>query len=347
MQRTLWFPFLVLVPLVGSSAKASTFVRGDVDGNGVHQVTDAIQIFGFLFLGNPKSLSCEDAADTNDTGDLNLTDGIYLLNYLFSGGQEPPPPFPACGTDFTRDALGCKHYEQCSTPSTCGGILGTPCEEGEFCDLPAGLCHAVDLQGECLTIPGACPDIFKPVCGCDGKTYGNDCERQIAGVQKDHDGECATQAPRCGGIAGTPCGKGEYCELPAGSCDVADLEGECVPVPEACPKIFNPVCGCDGKTYGNDCERQAAGVQKDHDGECVTRATCGGIAGIPCGEGQFCDLPPGLCDGADLEGECVPVPQVCLALFDPVCGCDGKTYSNDCERQGAKVQKDHDGECAQ
>jgi hypothetical protein len=70
----------------------------------------------------------------------------------------------------------------------------------------------------------------------------------------------------CGGIAGIQCSAGLACSYPVGKCNVSDLAGKCVKVPETCAK--GPlVCGCDDKTYSK-CELLKAGVHEKHKGAC-------------------------------------------------------------------------------
>lgn len=79
----------------------------------------------------------------------------------------------------------------------------------------------------------------------------------------------AVAAHRCGGIAGFACGKGQYCRMTPKMCRVSDGMGLCVARPRICPRIFKPVCGCNGKTYANSCEAAAAGASVLHPGRCA------------------------------------------------------------------------------
>jgi len=91
----------------------NAFVRGDTTGDGRYDITDAVGIFGYLFLGTDDP-PCLDAADSDDDGELAITDGIFSLNFLFLGLAQPAAPFPACGTDSTIDALDCASFASCA-----------------------------------------------------------------------------------------------------------------------------------------------------------------------------------------------------------------------------------------
>ena len=82
------------------------FRRGDVNGDGVLNVADAIAACGLLFKDQP--IGCLDAMDANDDGRLNLTDPVYVFAYLFAGGLPPPTPGPNVRWfDPTADDLDC------------------------------------------------------------------------------------------------------------------------------------------------------------------------------------------------------------------------------------------------
>ena len=89
------------------------FKRGDADAVGVINLTDGVFLLNFLFLGGPEP-PCLDAADVNDDGVLNITTAVFVFNWLFLGGPLPSAPGPAtCGPDPTADDLDCASYDNC------------------------------------------------------------------------------------------------------------------------------------------------------------------------------------------------------------------------------------------
>lgn len=75
---------------------------------------------------------------------------------------------------------------------------------------------------------------------------------------------------------------------------------------------------------------------------------CGGITGLGCDDGYYCRYPESAsCGAGDATGECAPVPDVCITIDDPVCGCDGRSYSNACEAALAQVSVQHAGACGE
>jgi hypothetical protein len=95
------------------------FHRGDPDGSGSVNITDAIFVLTHLFTGG-RAPACLESADTQDDGVVNLTDAIAILAYLFQGGPPPSSPGPppaSCGPDPDAPGspgdLGCGEYRGC------------------------------------------------------------------------------------------------------------------------------------------------------------------------------------------------------------------------------------------
>ncbi len=86
--------------------KGGSFVRGDANEDGKVDISDAVRVLSYLFLGAAPAF-CLQTMDANDTGSLDLTDAVYLLNGLFQGGDLPPPPYPEPGQDPSPDDLDC------------------------------------------------------------------------------------------------------------------------------------------------------------------------------------------------------------------------------------------------
>jgi hypothetical protein len=97
---------------VADTSPGGVFRRGDTNDDGEVIITDSIFMLNFLFLGGRRPV-CMDALDTNDDGQVDISDASYALNHLFLGGPRLPAPYPECGVDPTPDDVPCASQPEC------------------------------------------------------------------------------------------------------------------------------------------------------------------------------------------------------------------------------------------
>ena len=88
------------------ACEGTLFRRADTNGDAVTDLSDAVDILGFLFLGTA-SPGCAASADTNGDGEVDIADPVVILSYLFLGDSPPARPFPDCGQG-ARRGLSCE-----------------------------------------------------------------------------------------------------------------------------------------------------------------------------------------------------------------------------------------------
>ncbi|MBI4607330.1 MAG: VCBS repeat-containing protein, partial [Planctomycetes bacterium] len=104
---------------VPDSCEGTPFHRGDSNGDGGVDISDAVFTLGWLFSGG-REPSCLEAANVDNGPAVDISDPIALLNYLFASGPAPREPGPTpepCGLDPDPDGsaldLGCAEYTRC------------------------------------------------------------------------------------------------------------------------------------------------------------------------------------------------------------------------------------------
>jgi hypothetical protein len=356
MNRTTNFSWAVVFGVIvsGCGPVAIRALDPAVDGGAATDVVSASDVGAVT-----DAVSASDVA-ARCTMNSECPTGTYCAgNGCGAAGTCAPKPqgcttdySPVCGCDGRTYSNACGAAAggaRVATQGLCGAVDGGPagcttneqCGAGQFCTGTG--CGTV---GTCIARPQVCNEDYSPVCGCDGRTYSNECQAEGAGARIAARGECAARdggvdagvdVPPGACITNRDCPAGMYCDGPG--CDAPGVCRRAQPTP-ICTQQYDPVCSCDGVTIPNACI--AVNTRIRHGGECERPdgGTSGCASNLDCGEGQFC---AGL--GCSQRGICQARPTVCTREYLPVCGCDGQTYSNPCVASLAGVRAASSGAC--
>lgn len=140
---------------------------------------------------------------------------------------------------------------------------------------PPSICAERAETGPCLALFPRFT--YDPALGrCVGFTWGG-CGSNPNNFESLSECQqtCEPERTSCGGFAGLACEDNSYCDYEADQCGGADGVGLCRPRPTACDDVLDPVCGCDGRSYGNACLAAQAGFDViGGDVLCAGVATC-------------------------------------------------------------------------